>query len=282
MEQVILNLLQNAIKFTPRGEVRVRVFRAPRSRVVPAGSGLSAEKQENAADLPDSGSDRNRECVYITVEDTGIGFDRDLLDHMFETFHQGTVSSRQQAGLGLGLALVKGMTEGHDGRVWAESPGPGKGSRFTVELPMIVQPASVPVSGPAVDAPGSIRLLLVEDNQDTRELFVNSLTMMGYEIESAVSAEEGLELLREYRPELIISDIALPGMDGYEFLRRVRHLPELADVPAFAVTGHGQEHDVAQAYEAGYARHFVKPVDLNALDKQIRALFSADTRNVSR
>jgi len=116
--------------------------------------------------------------------------------------------------------------------------------------------------------------MLVEDNRDTRELLVKSLELTGYEVQAAESAEEALEHLRRNRPDLILSDIALPGIDGYEFLNRARQMRGLADVPAFAVTGYGQEQDVARAHRCGYTGHFVKPVDLGALDKRIRALFS--------
>jgi CheY-like chemotaxis protein len=172
------------------------------------------------------------------------------------------------------LALVRGITEEHGGRVWAESPGPGKGSQFILEVPLIAKPAGATVRDAAA-ASLPIQVLLVEDNRDTRELLVKSLELMRYEVQPAAAAEEALEYLRQNRPDLILSDIALPGIDGYEFLRRARQIPGLATVPAFAVTGYGQEQDVVRAYQSGYTGHFVKPVDLGALDKRIRELFSS-------
>jgi two-component system CheB/CheR fusion protein len=146
-----------------------------------------------------------------------------------------------------------------------------------MELPLIAKPARTVVRETAVAVSGQICLLLVEDNPETRELLVDSLELMGYGVQSAASAEEALEHLRHNHPDLILSDIALPGHDGYEFLRGARQIPGLATIPAFAVTGYGQEQDVVRAYEAGYTGHFVKPVDLGALDKRIRELFSAES-----
>ena len=252
LHQVLLNLLSNAIKFTPpTGRILVRVERVQ-------GSGMAR----------------------IVVEDTGIGLDRALLDHLFDMFQQGEVAGQQRSGLGIGLALVRLITDKHGGRVWAESDGPAKGSRFTVELPLIAGPERSAARAWPGQRSGPVDLLLVEDNADTRTLLADNLRMMGYAVRAAGTAEDALELLaREgaaslpvgsWQPDIILADIGLPGMTGYEFLRRVRRLPGLADVPAFAVTGLGQEEDVRQAHEAGFAGHFVKPVDIGALDSRIR------------
>ena len=240
LQQVVLNLLSNALKFTPAGgEVRVSA----------------------------RGAD-GKGC--IAVEDTGIGIDQKLLQRLFAMFQQGEVAGQRQPGLGLGLALVKVITEKHGGRVWAESDGPGKGSRFTVELPLVSGPPSTPTERWQARRSGSIRLLLVEDNADTLAMLDESLRRDGYEVQAAASAEDALALLKQWQPDVILSDIGLPGADGYEFLLRVRQMPGMADVPAFAVTGYGAEEDVRRAREAGYAGHFVKPVNLTTLDERIR------------
>lgn len=245
LQQIVLNLLTNAIKFTPAGgEVRVRV-------------------------------DRGDGAGRVIVEDTGIGIDSALMPQLFEMFRQGEVGGRRVRGLGIGLALVKGLAELHGGRVWAESDGVGKGSRFTVELPLISAPEQGPAAPEVAPGPAVVLLLLVEDNADARELLRESLELMGYTVQAAESGEEALELLQSMRPDVIVADIGLPGMDGYEFLRRARQVPGLANVPAFAATGYGQEEDVARAQEAGFTDHLVKPVDITDLDRRIRALLQA-------
>lgn len=264
LQQAVLNLLTNAIKFTPRGgEIRVRVWECER-----AGTADAPDAVPDTPARPDPHPPTHaRAC--IAVEDTGIGIDRALMDHLFEMFRQGEVGERRRPGLGIGLALVRSIVEGHGGRVWAESEGPGKGSRFTIELPLIAPPERPTVVEQEAE-PAQESILLVEDNPDTRTLLAESLGLMGYSVQAAASAEEALELLQGSKPDVILADIGLPGMDGYEFLRRARRMPELAAVPAFALTGFGQEEDVRRAHEAGYTDHLVKPVDVAALDRQMR------------
>ena len=203
----------------------------------------------------------------MVVEDTGIGIAPDLLPHLFEVFHQGEVAGLRRPGLGLGLALVKGIVERHGGRVWAESEGVGKGSRFVVELPTVAPPVARParrVGGESAVTDGSLpptRVLLVEDNPDTREVLADALTLTGYDVLGAGSGEEP--------PDIMLVDIGLPGLNGFEFLVRARQLPSMADVPAFAVTGWGAEEDVRRSREAGFAGHFVKPVDVPAMEQRI-------------
>jgi PAS domain S-box-containing protein len=241
IQQVVINLVSNAIKFTPKGG-RVMVSVAARD-------------------------DR----AQIVVEDTGIGIEADRLMHMFDMFAQGRVDARRAAGLGIGLALVKSIVELHAGRVWAESGGPGRGSRFTVELPMPAAPGLGPEHDNSRSSPAPIKILLVEDNTDTRTLLAETFTEFSYQVVSAESAEAALDLLARERVDVILADIGLPGMDGYEFLRRARRLPIPAEIPAFALTGYGQESDVRKSREAGYAEHFVKPIDVEAIDQCIRS-----------
>jgi signal transduction histidine kinase/ActR/RegA family two-component response regulator len=240
--QVVLNLLSNAVKFTPRGgEVRLRV--------------------EEAGDL-----------TRVVVEDSGAGIDPALLPHLFELFNQGKWGGRRNPGLGIGLALVKTLVEKQGGRVWAESAGPGTGSRFIVELPTSAKPSSRQASQ---DAPTTqpLTVLVVEDNPDARLLLEDALGVMGHAVKAAASGEEALEMLRSLRPDVLLLDIGLPGMNGYDLLRCARALAIQA--PAFAVTGLGGPEDLRRSREAGFAGHFVKPVDLDDLDRHVRAILRA-------
>jgi len=266
LQQVVMNLLSNAIKFTPSGgEIRVHVAQAG-----------------------------NR--AQVIVEDTGIGIDLDQIDSLFEVFRQGEVGAQRKPGLGLGLALVKEIVERHGGHVYAESEGPGKGSRFIVDLPLVPSPGvRTPESETPAALPRTIGVLLIEDNPDTRALVADTLSLAGYDVQTAASGEDALKLLREQahcclagqachpgacspsrrRPDIILCDIGLPGMDGFEFLRRARELPHMTEVPAFAVTGLGSEEDVRRGQESGFVCHFVKPVDIHAIDARIREWVTA-------
>lgn len=158
----------------------------------------------------------------------------------------------------------------------AESEGPGRGSRFTADLPLVEAPPEVaPVSEAPREVLDQFRVLVIEDNPDTREMLETALDLSGYVVTSAGSGEEGLEREQQEHPDIILADIGLPGMDGYEFLERTRDLPGMADVPALALTGFGQESDIQRAHEAGFAGHLVKPVDLDALEARIRELAHA-------
>ncbi|HEX7842620.1 MAG TPA: ATP-binding protein, partial [Kofleriaceae bacterium] len=241
LQQMIINLVDNAIKFTPkRGRVTVSVT---------ATEGLG----------------------YVVVEDTGVGIAPDRLSDIFEMFRQGEAVAHRAPGLGIGLALVKSIADLHGSRVWAESAGPGRGSRFIVELPLYEAPAAgiahkVSTSGRAV-----LKVLLVEDNTDTRTMLAETLAQLDYLVIPVESAEAALEVLAHEPVDVILADMGLPGIDGYDFLRQARRLPFAAHVPALALTGYGQESDVRRAREAGYVAHFVKPATIEIIDQQIRA-----------
>jgi PAS domain S-box-containing protein len=242
IQQMIINLVDNAIKFTPKGG-RITVS-------VTANQGYG----------------------HVVVEDTGVGIARDRLSDIFEMFRQGEIAARRAPGLGIGLALVKSIVDLHGYRVWAESDGPGCGSRFIIELPLY-DPSAASTAGKVADSGRAIlRLLLVEDNADTRTMFAETLSQLDYVVLTAETAEAALEILARERVDAIVADIGLPGMDGYEFLRRARQLPAAACIPALALTGYGQDSDVQRSQDAGYAGHFVKPVNIEVLDEQLRAL----------
>jgi PAS domain S-box-containing protein len=246
LQQIVINLVENAVKFTPKG-----------GRVT-----VSVTAKEDRG--------------YVVVEDTGVGIDPDRLSDIFEMFRQGEVAARRAPGMGIGLALVKSIADLHGSRVWAESPGPGHGSRFILELLLYKAPAARTAHEASVSRRPILKLLLVEDNSDTRTMLAETLSQLDYMVVPAGSAEAALESLAREPVDAILADIELPGMDGYEFLRQARRLPLAADVPALALTGYGQESDVRRAHKAGYVAHFVKPANVEVIDQQIRALVGGE------
>lgn len=242
LQQVFINLVGNAVKFTPTGgrvSVSVRAV-GRRGRVV--------------------------------IEDTGVGIDAARLADIFEMFRQGEIAARRAPGLGIGLALVKSIVEMHGGCVWAESAGPGKGSRFIVELPLSEAASARAAPEQAGTKRRLVKMLLVEDNHDTRAMLAETLAALGYEVIAVESAERALDVLTKGPVDVIVADIGLPGMDGYELMRQARRLPSAADCPAFALTGYGTLEDKRRALSAGYTDHLVKPVDCRLLDQRIRCL----------
>lgn len=242
VQQIICNLLSNAIKFTPKdGHVDVIVRRA----------GSHAE---------------------IVVKDSGIGIKPEFLKYVFERFRQADSSStRRHGGLGLGLAIVKQLVLLHGGTVRAESEGEGQGASFTVSLPL------TPMGAEEVDVrdgrglfttharfefPGA-RILVIDDEEDSLELMREILAKCGAAVMAASSAAEALEIVKNEKPSVIISDIGMPDMDGYDFMREVRSLPDTqgGKARAIAVTGFVRPEDRAAAIAAGYQMHFSKPVN---------------------
>jgi PAS domain S-box-containing protein len=245
LQQVIWNLLSNAIKFTPRGG-RIDV---------------TLRRHEGQAEL--------------RVSDTGVGIRSDVLPHVFDRFHQADRSiTRRFGGLGLGLSIVKHLMELHGGTVSADSPGEGKGATFRIALPAGSQtpsaaavpaaPSQEPYEPVALD---NIRVLIIEDEPDSREFLKRLLESQGATVLVAASACEALEVIRDDPPQLLLSDIGLPDMDGYELIRRIRgndHGP-MSAVPAIALTAYARAEDRARALRAGYQAHLAKPVESGEL-----------------
>jgi len=244
LQQVVGNLLMNAVKFTPKGG-RVQVF---------------VERRESSVDF--------------TVADTGQGIAADFLPHVFERFRQGDAGiSRKSGGLGLGLAIVRHITELHGGTVMAFSEGDGKGATFTVRLPLSVAtrrdfapvPRSRQASGP-LDCPPSLvglRVLVVDDEQDARELLQEILRQCGALVALASSAAEGLRLLDSFQPALLISDIGMPEVDGFQFISQVRERSsaDRGRIPAIALTAYARVEDRTRVLYAGFQSHVPKPVE---------------------
>jgi signal transduction histidine kinase/ActR/RegA family two-component response regulator len=248
LAQVFLNLLNNAAKYTDRG-----------GRI-----SLTVERQ---------GSD-----VVVAVRDTGIGIPAAHLPRLFEMFSQAEGSlSRSQGGLGIGLCLVKRLVEMHGGRIEAASPGPGKGSVFVVRLPVVVV-ASVPderEQDMSEAAKSSFRILIVDDNRDSADSLSMMLKIMGNTTYTAYDGEEAVRAAGAYRPDVILLDIGLPKLNGYEACRRIRQQPGGTSLVIVAQTGWGQEEDRQRTHESGFDYHLVKPVDLQALMKLLAGLSHA-------
>jgi CheY-like chemotaxis protein len=245
MQQVIGNLLHNAAKFTPRGgtiELRVR---------------------------------RGDEGVEMTVTDNGVGIAPDVLPRVFELFSQGdNTLERTQGGLGIGLSLVKGLVEMHGGNVRACSDGPGRGSCFVVELPGSLMRAAPAGIAPAAQVArfASQRILLVEDNLDAAEAMSMLLKGLGHAVTVVNDGSEAVEVARTVQPEVILLDIGLPGINGYELVSRLRQMPETRAARMIAVSGYGQQKDRQRSAEAGFDMHLVKPVDPVDLSNVLAAM----------
>jgi PAS domain S-box-containing protein len=235
LTQVLENLLENARKFTPRGgKIEVEVV-----------------------------ADPARQEALMQVRDTGIGIEPELLPRLFDLFTQADRSlDRSPGGLGLGLALVKRLVELHDGKVSAHSAGSNQGAEFTVRLPLEDEPMALSETRRgAVTSNRHVRVLVVEDNRDSAESLRMLLATQGYEVALAYTGTEGVEAARRARPDVVICDIGLPGMDGYAVARAIRLNPGTAQARLIAVTGYGQNDDRARALASGFDTHLVKPAD---------------------
>jgi PAS domain S-box-containing protein len=242
LAQIFDNLLGNAIKFT-----------APPGRITVAARA-------------------DGDAVVARVRDTGAGIRPEMLTSIFEPFQQETQElSRTAGGLGLGLALAKGLTELHGGSIEARSDGPGEGAEFIVRLPA-AQPPSVEPSAEVRRDAGGQRILIVEDNVDAAEMLQFVLEIQGHEVMVAANGAEALELLRHEDMDVVLCDIGLPVMSGYELAREIRSDSALCDLVLIALTGYGRSSDRRRTQEAGFDAHLTKPVELRALDEVLNKL----------
>jgi CheY-like chemotaxis protein len=247
LAQVFANLLNNSCKYTPPGGL-IRVH-----------------------------AERHGEQLVVAFEDNGIGIPSDRLRGIFEMFEQVEASiEHSQGGLGIGLTLVQRLVQMHGGTVEARSAGVGQGSRFEVRLTALADTGLASVPAPAQDEehldPRSV--LVVDDNRDAATSLSMLLELSGHSVHTAYDGAAALEAAELHRPEIVLLDIGLPGMTGYEVCRRLRQRPSGRDAVIIALTGWGQDADRRMSAEAGFDGHLVKPVDYTTLVDMVRRLLA--------
>ena len=237
LEQVIWNLLNNAVKFTPNdGTIRVKLHHEP-------------------------------DEIVLTIEDNGQGIDESFLPHVFEIFRQADPSTnRSHSGMGIGLAVVQQLVQLHGGSVTAHSEGEGRGASFTIKLPRSSENRlSTTVHDLGIESLEGLNVLVIDDSEDTAEMVRHLLEIGGANVTAVTSGFEALRVAREKQFDVVLSDISMPGMDGFEFLGRLRAVPGYQDLPALALTGFGRPEDIQRAYDQGFVAHLTKPFDIQAL-----------------
>jgi PAS domain S-box-containing protein len=238
LEQILVNLLTNSAKYTDSGG---RIFL------------MAAYEQDE---------------IVIKLEDTGIGIEPKMLPRIFELFAQGDRTiDRAEGGLGIGLTIVERLVEMHGGSVTAHSEGLGKGSKFTVRLPAAFHGRTIHQESPIQSkfSRTPLRVLVVDDNHDMVSGLARLLRMQGHDVQVAYDGQTAIELASEIRPDVILLDIGLPGMSGYEVVRRLRTDTALRNILFIAISGYGQDEDIRKAKEAGFDNHLVKPINYHTL-----------------
>ncbi|HSS77006.1 MAG TPA: MEDS domain-containing protein [Thermoanaerobaculia bacterium] len=235
LSQILSNLLQNAMQFTPRGGCI-----AVRAALLPGGR-----------------------RIELTVSDNGAGIAPEELPYLFEVFSQADHQSldRSRGGLGVGLAVVKALVEMHGGEVEAHSEGPGKGAELAIRLPVAIGEPEIEDAEERAASTGARRILVVEDNADAALTMRDFLELSGHEVHLATSGVDGVREARNFHPEIVLCDIGLPGMDGFEVAEALRRDPTTRKAKLIAVTGYGADEDRRRSKEAGFDLHLTKPVD---------------------
>ncbi|MFL6580648.1 MAG: ATP-binding protein, partial [Burkholderiales bacterium] len=245
LAQAVANLLTNAAKYTPEAGMIV----------------LEVE--------------REKERVAIRVQDSGVGIEPDLLPRIFDLFVQGDHTlARSQGGLGIGLTLVKRLVDMHGGTIEAVSEGKGKGSQFIVRLPILMGDPETfrsKVPGSLIKNSSKRRVLVVDDNVDAAESIAMILRITGHKVMCIYDGQSVMKMVQNYKPEVVIIDIGLPGMSGYDVAKLLRNTPECKHLALVAVTGYGQDNDRMTAQQAGFDSHMTKPVDPDVLGEFVAA-----------
>jgi two-component system CheB/CheR fusion protein len=240
----MVNLLQNAAKFTGRGGATLVTVRA--------------EKAEKLA--------------VVQVVDTGVGMAPEMLARLFQPFSQAdSALDRGRGGLGLGLALVKGLVELHGGTVMVDSAGLGHGTEFTVQLPLLTEEAAASPADSERAAKARRRVLVIKDDIDAADSLRDMLAVGELEVEVAYNGPEGIAKAREFRPEVVLCDIGLPGMDGFEVARAFKDDESLKDILLVALSGDTPPEDLLRVPQAGFAHHMAKPASLEKLQQILAA-----------
>jgi PAS domain S-box-containing protein len=273
LQQVIWNLLSNAVKFTAQGG-RIAV----RLEQIRAEEGIVKENGETLLPLSST------TYAQITVTDTGKGIHPDFLPHVFDHFRQeDSATTRRFGGLGLGLAIVRYLVELHGGTVHADSPGEGLGATFTVKLPLVESRELATTNGENnaisprsnLESPiTGLRMLVVDDDTSTREFLAFLLELHGANVMAVTTASEAIVTLTQFKPDMLLSDVGMPDMDGYMMMRQIRTLPpeQGGTIPAIALTAYAGENDYRQAISAGFQRHLAKPIEPQELLEVITEL----------
>jgi signal transduction histidine kinase len=239
LTEIFHNLLDNAAKYTPPGgQIELNL------------------------------TEQNGQAV-VQVKDSGVGIDAEFMPRIFDLFSRSPNNEQQQPGLGLGLSLVHQMVRAHDGTVTAWSPGPGQGSRFEVRLPLAEAPRQLPRPSAPIPATAVApqKILVVDDNRDGAEAIALYLEDLGHEVAVAADGATGLAMAERLRPQLVLLDIGMPGMDGYEVARRLRAEPWTRNVLMLAISGYDSEEDRQRSLAAGCDEHLVKPVEPQSIVK---------------
>ncbi len=274
LQQVVWNLLSNAVKFTPTGgQVEILLSSISGDSLVIGNSSLVDTDEKIIGD-----TEQITNYAQITVSDTGKGISPDFLPHVFDYFRQADgTTTRKFGGLGLGLAIVRHLVELHGGSVRADSSGEGQGATFTIRLPLALEPAQATQNeGSPQQSLGlsGVRLLVVDDEPDARDLVAFVLEQQGGEVITAASADEALLLLPRANADVLVSDIGMPGMDGYMLIRQVRALaPEQGGrIPAIALTAYAGDTNQQKVLAAGFQKHISKPIEPEDLVQAIAQL----------
>ncbi len=255
LTQVVDNVLTNAAKYTDQG-------------------GMITVSLETIAGSPGE--------AVIRVRDTGVGIAADMLPNLFQLFRRADDSlARSEGGLGIGLALARGLVEMHGGSIAAASEGPGKGSEFVIRLPRstsveVVEPPRPAEARPR--EPRQIKVLVVDDSVDSAESMAIILEMSGHDVRKAHNGPDALRAAAEYRPDVVLMDIGMPGMSGHEVAQKMRETASMRDVVLIAMTGYGRQVDREQSRAAGFDHHLVKPLDFEKLNEVLTASAGTDKR----
>jgi CheY-like chemotaxis protein len=273
LEQIFSNLLNNASKFSDHGG---KIFIS----VDVTGSNSNQRRQTGTARA--SAHSENGDEVVIAVRDDGMGISKEMLPHVFDLFAQADRSlDRSQGGLGIGLTMVRRLIELHGGKVEALSDGPRRGSEFIIRLPLHdgepeeTQPE--PANAPKAE-PGKCRILVVDDNLDGAESLAMLLRLAGHDVHIAFDGPNAVDIAAKVRPEVVLLDIGLPTMNGYEVVRQLRQRLRLKDTFIVALTGYGRDEDRQRAEEVGFDEYLTKPIDHDDLRELLARRFPSDSK----